>query len=90
EKVYQSKEVVEKEIAGYEILTTLLDGYTSAFENAHKSTLRHYDKLLLRSMGVVGPNTGTVYEYLMECCHFVSRLTDGNALQHFQKMKGGV
>ncbi|MEM7186682.1 MAG: dGTP triphosphohydrolase, partial [Bacteroidota bacterium] len=79
EKVYQSKEVVEKEIAGYEILTTLLDGYTTAFENAHEGNLRHYDKLLLRSMGVAGPDTGTVYEYLMECCHFVSRLTDGNA-----------
>ena len=48
EKVYQSTEVMEKEIAGYNILSTLLDGFTVAYENYQNDRARHYDKLLLR------------------------------------------
>ena len=40
EKIYQSTEVREKEIAGYNILTTLLDAFTTAFENYHNGIPR--------------------------------------------------
>ena len=33
---------------------------------------------------------GTIYNYLMESCNYISRLTDGNALQVFQKIKGNL
>ncbi len=90
EKVYQSKEVMEKEIAGYNILSTLLDGFTTAYENHQNGSERHYDKLLLRMFdGELSKNL-SVYQYLMECCSYVSRLTDGNALQIFQKIKGNL
>jgi dGTPase len=90
EKVYQSTEVVEKEIAGYQILSTLLDAYTTAFENNSKEEARHYDKLLLKSFTNVPAQNTTTYQYLMECCNYISRLTDGNALQLFQKIKGNL
>ncbi len=90
EKIYQSTEVMEKEIAGYTILSTLLDGYTTAFENYQNGNARQYDKLLLRIFGQDTSREFTVYQYLMECCNFVSRLTDGNALQIFQKIKGNL
>ncbi len=90
EKVYQSTEVVEKEIAGYQILSTLLDGYTTAFENMFNGKARHYDKLLLKSFDGNLADSTSVYSYLMECCNYVSRLTDGNALQLFQKIKGNL
>lgn len=90
EKVYQSVEVVDKEIAGYTILATLLDVYTTAFENYYKGGNRHYDNLILKNFkGSVSENQN-VYDYLMECCSYISRLTDGNALQHFQKIKGNL
>ena len=90
EKVYQSAEVSEKEIAGYGILTTLLDAYTTAFENQHNNSARHYDKLLLRTIDFEIDKSTSVYNYLMECCNYISRLTDGNALQIFQKIKGNL
>lgn len=90
EKVYQSTEVSEKEIAGYKILTTLLDTFTTAFENQHNGKARHYDKLLLRTIDFELEKSPSVYNYLMECCNYISRLTDGNALQIFQKIKGGM
>jgi dGTPase len=90
EKVYRSAEVMEKEIAGYQILATLLDAYSTAFENFHNGTARHYDTLLLRNFQNSLSRDVSVYSYLMECCNFISRLTDGNALQLFQKIKGNL
>jgi dGTPase len=90
EKVYQSTEVMEKEIAGYNILSTLLDGFTTAFENQSNGTARHYDKLLLRLVENNFSTENSVYKNLMEGCNFISRLTDGNALQIFQKIKGNL
>jgi dGTPase len=90
EKVYQSTEVMEKEIAGYTILSTLLDAFTTAYENHQNGKARHYDKLLLRMFDCDLTENQTVYEYLMECCNYISRLTDGNALQIFQKIKGNL
>ena len=87
-KVYQSTEVVDKEIAGYNILTTLLDAYTSAFENHYKGASRHYDNLILKSFENKPAESTSTYSYLMECCSTISRLTDGNALQIFQRING--
>ncbi|WP_042492319.1 deoxyguanosinetriphosphate triphosphohydrolase [Aequorivita sublithincola] len=90
EKVYQSTEVMEKEIAGYTILSTLLDAFTTAYENHNNENARQYDKLLLRMFEYDLSKNQSVYEYLMECCSYISRLTDGNALQIFQKIKGNL
>jgi dGTPase len=90
EKVYESTEVMEKEIAGYNILSTLFDAFTTASENHQNGNARHYDKLLLRMFEGDLSKNQSVYEYLMECCSYISRLTDGNALQIFQKIKGNL
>ncbi|MEZ4874859.1 MAG: deoxyguanosinetriphosphate triphosphohydrolase [Flavobacteriaceae bacterium] len=90
EKVYRSKEVIEKEIAGYKILSTLLDALTQAIERKQKNELRQYDQLLIRATGITMENEHSTYHNLMECCHYVSRLTDGNALQLFQKLNGAI
>ena len=87
-KVYQSTEVVDKEIAGYRILATLLDAFCTAFENNAHNELRHYDKLLLKNFK--GELPSSTYEYLMQSCHYVSRLTDGNSVQLFQNIKGNL
>ncbi len=90
EKVYQSTEVMEKEIAGYTILSTLLETFTVAYENYQSGKARHYDKIMMQLIGSNAPQNQSVYEYLMECCNYISRLTDGNALQIFQKIKGNL
>jgi dGTPase len=87
-RIYQSKEVTDKEIAGYTILSTLLDSFTTACEHHYAGTASHYDNLLLKSMEFPLPEIATPYEYAMLCCSYISMLTDGNALQLFQKING--
>lgn len=88
EKIYQSVEVREKELAGYAILNLLLDKFTTAVENYNKGESNSYDTLLLRTMNYsLAPGQHT-YVYLMEICGFISQLTDGNALQIYKKIKG--
>ena len=88
DKIYQSKEVIDKEIAGYNVLSTLLHAYSEAFERYYKNDLRHYDRLLLNDFGI--PQKADMYELLIQCCGFISQLTDGNAVQTFQKVKGNL
>ncbi|GEQ85145.1 dGTPase [Patiriisocius marinistellae] len=91
EKVYQSNEVIEKEIAGYHMIATLLDAFTTAFENLYSDRKeRHYDRLILHHFKHNIVEDSSVYQYLMQCCNFVSRLTDGNALKIFQKLIGNL
>ena len=87
EKIYQSKEVINKEITGYKILSTLLDTYTTAIENKMNNTERHYDDLVLNTLNIQ-VNTDSIYNNILAVCHYVSRLTDGKSSQIFQKMNG--
>lgn len=87
EKIYQSKEVINKEITGYKILSTLLDTYTIAIENKMNNTERHYDDLVLNTLNIQ-VNTNSIYNNILAVCHYVSRLTDGKSSQIFQKMNG--
>ncbi|AVI52330.1 dGTPase [Pukyongia salina] len=89
-KIYRSQEVTDKEIAGYNILTTLLDSFTTACENHYRGKPTHFDSLLLKSLDSPLPVEASVYEYTMFCCCFISMLTDGNALQLFKKIKGDL
>lgn len=90
DRIYQSNEVMEKEIAGYTILTTLLDAYTTAFENTYNGEARQKDKVLLKLAALDKTKFKSVYEYLMESCNHISRMPDGNALQIFQKLNGNL
>ncbi len=88
EKVYRSKEVVEKEIAGYNVLSTLLNTYTHAFERQRDQKERHFDRLVIQNSGLTMHEEATTYEFLLEICNYISRLTDGNALLQYQKISG--
>ncbi|WP_203295553.1 deoxyguanosinetriphosphate triphosphohydrolase [Luteirhabdus pelagi] len=90
EKVYQSTEVVDKEIVGYRILSTLLDAYTLASEHRWHGNESHYDRLLLKAFPEIDNQATTLYETIMECCQFVSRLTDGKVLQLYRKIQGSL
>lgn len=89
EKIYRSKEVIDKEIAGYKILTTLLDAYTTALENNLNGKATHYDKLLLEDLKTaVNLSEKDVYTLLIDCCSYIAGLTDGKALLTFNKLVG--
>ena len=90
-KIYQSREVIEKEIAGYQIINVLLDKFVKALNNKYDNCTTNYDELLLKIL----PEKYTIekenlYERLLHVCHFVSMLTDGNALIYYQNFSGKI
>ncbi|MBK0370616.1 deoxyguanosinetriphosphate triphosphohydrolase [Flavobacterium agrisoli] len=88
-KIYQSREVVEKEIVGYQIIQTLLDTFITANNNKYEGKATNYDQLILKMLPEKHQlEKGTLYERLMHICHFVSLLTDGNALELFETITG--
>ncbi|WP_025741221.1 dGTP triphosphohydrolase [Aquimarina pacifica] len=89
DKIYHSQEVTEKEIAGYEILATLLDRYCVATDNFNRSKSSNYDKLILRAEGEhFDYKNEDLYTRLISISNYVASLTDGNALLKFQKIRG--
>src|SRR5690625_1062437 len=65
DKVYNSREVVNKEIAGYKMLETLLDAYTTALEHHFSERATSYDKFLLMEFPYLKEELST-YDYLMQ------------------------
>jgi dGTPase len=87
--IYQSREVVEKEIVGYTIIQTLLDTFVQAYNNSFDGNASNYDKLVLQLLPEKHLlEKKTLYERLLHICHFISLLTDGNALELYQTITG--
>ena len=79
--IYQSREVIEKEINGYQIINNLLDKFISAYNNEFEGKATNFDQLLLKVLPEKHAiEKDTLYERLLHICQFVSMLTDGNAL----------
>lgn len=91
EKIYQSQEVTEKEIAGHKVISTLLDTYTAAAEQKIKGTASNYDQLILRGMLPDLKFDGqTTYAWLLNICCNIASYTDGNALRNYKKWQGSL
>lgn len=87
--IYQSREVIEKELVGYQIIQTLLDKFITAFNNKFHDQASNYDKLLLKMLPEKFHNEkDNLYKRLLHICHYVSLLTDGNALELFNTING--
>ena len=89
EKIYQSTEVVDKEIAGYGVISTLLSAYTNAINNSYDNTASNYDKLILKGLPkTIETDLDSLYERLLSVCHHVSLLSDSQAIIQYKKIKG--
>ncbi len=87
EKIYKSREVVEKELAGYTIITKLLEVFLAAINNKYEGCLTNYDKLVLFLLpeNLQNPNSD-LYQRILAICGYVASLTDGFALQLYKKL----
>ncbi|MDP5044069.1 MAG: dNTP triphosphohydrolase [Leeuwenhoekiella sp.] len=83
-RIYNSREVIEKEIAGYEILSTLLEARCKALDN-HDT---HYNRLIQKLLAPVDQSEKSLYANLIQICAEVSTMTDGKALRNYKKIKG--
>src|SRR5690606_5879185 len=87
--IYQSREVVEKEIIGYRIINTLLDTFCTAYNNKFEDRASNYDKLVLKMLpGKFVADKTRLYDRLLHIWHIVSTLTDGNALLLYNTVTG--
>ncbi|MGM1057280.1 MAG: dGTP triphosphohydrolase [Bacteroidota bacterium] len=89
ERIYQSEEVINKEIAGYKMLSHLLDTYTQAFLPDKTTPDSNFNKLVRRSVPKLVLSEGeSIYTSLIKICSFTASLTDGNTVASFEKYKG--
>ncbi|KAB1069557.1 deoxyguanosinetriphosphate triphosphohydrolase [Tamlana haliotis] len=89
DKVYQSTEVIDKEIVGYGVINTLLNTYTTAVNNSFNQTASNYDKLILNGLpDTLKTETDDLYTRLLSVCHYVSLLSDSKAMLDYKKIKG--
>ncbi|RKS00854.1 deoxyguanosinetriphosphate triphosphohydrolase [Flavobacterium sp. 102] len=80
--IYQSREVIEKELSGYQIINNLLDKFITAYNNTYDGKATNYDKLLMKILPEKHHlEKESLYERLLHICHFISMLTDGKAVE---------
>lgn len=84
-KIYRSKDVVDIEIAGYNIIYTLINRLTDAVFNREKA----YSQMLLsRIPGQYETDSTTAYGKVQSVLDFVSGMTDVYALDLYRKING--
>ncbi|MET7028947.1 dGTP triphosphohydrolase [Sediminicola luteus] len=90
EKVYQSQEVIEKEIAGYRIISDILDVYTSALVKKIEGQASNYDSLVVKTLPAFYQRTEdlSIYQILLNTCCYVASLSDGAAVHIHNKIMG--
>ena len=89
QKVYRSKEVIEKEISGYKILADLLDVFIKAVNNSYYGKASNYDTLLLNLLPEKYQQPSTnLYIRILSICGFIASMSDGAAIVLHKKIKG--
>ncbi|MGG7034393.1 MAG: deoxyguanosinetriphosphate triphosphohydrolase [Flavobacterium sp.] len=87
--IYESREVVEKELVGYQIIQILLDKFITAYNNQAEGKTSNYDELILKMLPEKFlTKKENLYERLLHISHYVSLLTDGNALELYETIQG--
>ena len=89
EKIYESKEVIEKEVAGYNIINKLLDTFISSVNRYYEGSQTSYDDLIIKLLpSTTNLNHENLYSRLLEICHYVASLSDRKALNVYNKITG--
>ena len=89
QNVYNSKDVLNKEIAGYEVINELLNIFTTTIYNKQLGSLSNYNHLILKVFPkTLDLNKEGLYNNLLSICNYVSKLSDSNAILTYRKLKG--
>ena len=90
-KIYKSKEVIEKEVAGYKIIADLLDVFVSAVNNKFDGNSSNFDTLVLNLVPLeYQTESSNLYDRIMQICSYVSRMSDGYAIRLHRKLTGSL
>lgn len=89
EKIYQSQEVIEKEIAGYKIISDILDVYSTALVREKEGNASNYDNLMLQTLPEFYRRTNiSLPQILLNSCCYVASLSDSSAVHIHNKIMG--
>lgn len=89
--IYNSEEVIQKEISGYNILQNLLELFFTAVVRTQEQKQTSYDRLILQQIPIKYlPSNGTLYDKIMGVTCYVASLTDGKALEIHLKTIGNI
>ena len=90
-KIYQSTEVVEKEVAGYRIIADLLDVFVTALNNKFDGNSSNFDDLVLNLLPEEYKTESVrLYDRIMQVCSYVSRISDSYAIRMHKKLTGNI
>ncbi len=88
QRIYQSEEVIEKEVSGYVILQHLLDIFFTAIINSETAIMNQengcetsFDKLLLKKIPEKYRKNGSIYDRVMGVTCYIASLTDTKAVE---------
>ncbi|MDO4757315.1 MAG: dehydrogenase, partial [Parabacteroides sp.] len=85
EKIYRSRDVLDIELAGYHVISTLLELMIDAVQSPEKV----YSQLLInRVSGQYDINSPTLYGKIQAVLDYISGMTDVYALDLYRKIKG--
>jgi len=89
-KIYKSRSVVEREVAGYEVLGGLLDTFINSYNEAYEKKISSKNKSVFALLpGRIGDDIpDDLYLRLLRIIDFVSGMTDSFAVSLFRKIKG--
>ncbi|QZT36251.1 deoxyguanosinetriphosphate triphosphohydrolase [Halosquirtibacter xylanolyticus] len=85
EEIYMQRDVVEIQIAGHKIITTLLDRFIHALEKPNTPHAKNMRSLIPKQYDINNPDT---YKRTLAIVDYVSGMTDVYALELYRRMEG--
>jgi dGTPase len=85
ENIYNHRSVIEIELAGYNVLGTILEEFIHAVLEPHSHYAKKINKLVPRQYI---PTTKTMYARIQSILDFISGMTDSFALELYRDIKG--
>ena len=90
-QIYNSREVLSKELSGFHIINSLLSIFTETFTQKNKQSESYYSELALKVIGLNQDiSKRSTYASLMDACFFVSKLSDSRAIEYYKMLKGKI
>ena len=90
-KIYKSKEVLEKEVAGYRIIADLLNIFVNSLNNKFHGMASNYDQLVFNLLPEEYQIESTnLYNRIMLICSYVAGMSDSYAIRIHKKLTGNT
>jgi len=90
-KIYNSHDVIEKEVAGYKIIADLLGVFIKAVNNTYEGKPTNYDSLIFKLLPENFQDLSeNLYDRIMMVCSYIAGMSDGYAILIHKKISGSL